>query len=260
MARHVDYLAPEFVALAHRGGALLPQNLGIENTYAAFQAAVDLGYRYLETDVHASSDGVLFGFHDEDLGRVTDHPGRIADLTAGTLASVRVGGREPIPTLDALLESFPECRFNIDIKAGPAVDALASTLRRHNAAHRVCVGSFSQARIRRFRRLMPEVLTAASPAEVALLATGRVRPSSVPHPFQVPVTHRVGPRTVRILTPERVRRIHALGRKVHVWTIDSPERMYELIDWGVDGIVTDRPDLLKGVLTAKGMWSTRGGT
>ncbi|MFV0429052.1 MAG: glycerophosphodiester phosphodiesterase [Arachnia sp.] len=256
-----SYLAPEFLALAHRGGSLLPSNLGIENTLAAFNNAAELGFRYLETDVHATSDGHLAAFHDADLSRVTDVPGRISQFTLAQLSTVRVGGREQIPTLDDLLEAFPDARFNLDIKADAATDLLVDAVKRHRAAHRVCVGSFAISRIHRFRRELPGVTTAASPFGAAGLAWGRwLLAASAGDVFQVPMQHQVAGVTTRLVTPRSVSAVHRSGRKIHVWTIDRPEVMHELIDWGVDGIVTDRPDLLRDVLQARGMWSTHIGT
>lgn len=257
-----EYLAPGFIPMAHRGGALLTSNFGIENTLTAFQNAVDLGYRYLETDVHATLDGQLVAFHDPDLGRVTDVPGRIAELPFEAVRTVRVGGVEAVPTLDELLDAFPDARFNIDLKAAGAVPLLAGVIARHSAMNRVCIGSFSRSRLRRFRSLLPGTATAATTAEVITMAAGRVRrrPPKQNVVFQVPMTHTWGPVTVPIVTPRTIRAVHAAGRKIHVWTIDDPDMMHRLIDWGVDGIITDRPDLLKAVLRTRGMWSTQLGT
>lgn len=256
------FLASGFIPMAHRGGSLLTENLGIENTVSAFQNAVDLGYSYLETDVHATGDGELVAFHDPDLGRVTDAPGLIANLTFSQIRAVRVGGREVVPTLDELLESFPEARFNIDLKAPGAVPLLARALSRHNAGGRVCVGSFSSSRLRSFRRLMPRVTTAAPTSEILLMAAGRVRrgTSGADVVFQVPISHSKGPVTIQLVTPKTVAAIHAADRKIHVWTIDEAETMHRLLDLGVDGIITDRPDVLKAVLRTRGMWSTQEGT
>ncbi len=257
------FLASGFIPMAHRGGSLLTENLGIENTLSAFQNAVDLGYSYLETDVHATGDGELVAFHDPDLGRVTDAPGLIADLTFNEIRAVLVGGREVVPTLDELLETFPETRFNIDLKAPGAIPLLARAISRHNAGGRVCVGSFSGARLRSFRRLMPRVTTAAPTSEILLMAAGRVRRGSsraADVVFQVPISHSEGPVTVQLVTPKTVAAVHAAGRKIHVWTIDEAETMHRLLDLGVDGIITDRPDVLKAVLHTRGMWSTQEGT
>ena len=256
------YLDRRFIALAHRGGAMLAQNLGIENTLKAFGNAHALGFDYLETDVHLTKDGRLIAFHDDDLARVAGRTGRIRDLTFSELRDIRIGFRAQIPTFTELLEALPNARFNVDLKAPGTGPALAGIIKKQGAEDRVCVGSFSLRRIREFRRLMPFVVTAADPVEVAALAAGRVSRSrtAAPSVFQVPLTHKVGPTTVTVLTKERVEAIHHVGRKVHVWTIDDPDVMHRLIDWGVDGIVSDRPDLLKRVLSDRGMWSTRHGT
>lgn len=252
---HPDYLAESFIAMAHRGGALLTANLGIENTVRAFRNAVDLGFRYLETDVHVTADGHLVAFHDTDLGRVTGLEANLSELTLAQVLELRVGDREPIPTLDELLETFPKARFNIDIKQGAAMQPLIDAIRAHKAERRVCVGSFSRRSIRRFRAGLPEVPTAVSTVGVAAFALGTMPPNG--QVFQVPMSFPIGPVDVDLVTAKSVERIHATGRRVHVWTIDEPTTMHRLIDWGVDGIITDRPDLLKGVLRARGMWSTQ---
>ena len=253
------FLSHGFAAMAHRGGALLAENLGIENTLDAFRNAVALGYQYLETDVHATRDGVLVAFHDVNLVRVTDTDADISQLTFAQLRELRVGGRAAIPTVDELFEEFPDCRINLDLKADAATHLLVEAIRRHRAEHRVCVGSFSRTRLQRFRRRLPGVTTSFAPAEVATMMLGLLRrsPGGTPRVYQVPLTYRFGPATVNVVTPQRIRAIHDAGRKIHVWTIDDPSVMHELIDWGVDGIITDRPDVLKGVLTSRGMWSTR---
>lgn len=250
-----DYLSPAFVAMAHRGGSLLTANLGIENTVRAFENAVELGFTYLETDVHATSDGHLVAFHDPNLERVTGYDRNLHDLTLSEVEELLVGDREPVPTLDELFERFPHVNFNIDIKHAPAMEPLVEAIRRHGAERRVCVGSFSRQCLRRFRAKMPEVPTSVSTVGVAALALGQMPPNG--QVFQMPMSYPVGPVNVDLVTPRIIERIHATGRKVHVWTIDDQTAMHRLIDWGVDGIITDRPDSLKDVLSARGMWSTR---
>jgi glycerophosphoryl diester phosphodiesterase len=245
------------IAMAHRGGALHPEIPGAENTLHAFKHAVALGYRYLETDVHATSDGVVLAFHDEALDRVTDTEGVLSQLTADQVRIARIAGEHVVPTLAELLEEFPDCRFNIDIKSTSAVQPLAALLDQTASHDRVCVGSFSQRRLDAFRRASRgRVATSASPVEVALflalpsgwaarLATrGRVSALQVPH--------RRGRLTV--VTGSLVRRAHAAGAHVHVWTVDEPAEMDELLDLGVDGLITDRTDVLKEVLMARGRW------
>lgn len=255
--RHVtnEYLDPKFIAMAHRGGALLPQNLGIENTIRAFQNAVDLGYQYLETDVHATSDGQLIAFHDNDFSRMADLAASPTQMTFEEIREIPIGGTEQIPTLDELFEAFPEQRFNIDIKERSATDLLVKVVKRHNAHGRVCVGSFSASRISRFRKLLPQVPTAAAPPSAALLplVVARTRGDV----YQIPIRHKIAGVSVQFITPATVRKIHAAGKKIHVWTINDEVTMHRLIEWGVDGIITDRPDLLKTVMHMRGMWSTQ---
>jgi glycerophosphoryl diester phosphodiesterase len=245
------------IAMAHRGGARHPDLVGLENTMHAFRHAADLGYRYLETDVHVTRDGHLVAFHDEVLDRMTDRPGALAQLLADELAQVRIAGEHAVPSMAELLEELPECRFNIDLKAPGSVDALADLIDRTGAHDRVCVGSFSSRHIQQFRRLTEgRVATSATPTEVAyflgaswprFLKLVRKRPFGV---MQIP--RRRG--RLRLVSRSVVRRAHAAGVHLHVWTVDEPAEMELLIDLGVDGLITDRTDVLKDVLTARGLW------
>jgi glycerophosphoryl diester phosphodiesterase len=244
------------LAFAHRGGARHPELVGLENTQAAFAHAIALGYRYLETDVHVTRDGVLVAFHDALLERVTDGAGSIEEFDSPALAEIRVAGREQVPTLAALMAAFPGARFNIDLKAAGAVAPLAAFVREHDLHDRVLVGSFSGRRLRRFRRLAgPRVATSASPGEVAAYLAlparlARVLTRGKPAALQIP--HRRG--RLVVASPRVVRRAHAAGLQVHVWTVDDPEEMKALLDRGVDGLMTDRTDILRDVLRERGAW------
>lgn len=248
------------LAFAHRGGAYHPEIEGLENTLAAFKHAVALGYGYLETDVHVTRDGVLLAFHDTVLDRVTDRKGEIARLSYEEVRMAVVGGREEIPTLATLFDAFPDARFNIDIKSGGAVEALADFLNAREAWDRVLVGSFSRRRLQRFRRLVTRpVPTSATPVEVILyrfLPFGRLADLMTPDFAALQIPHRS--RGLLVTTRGLVRRAHATGKHVHVWTIDDPAEMHHLLDRGVDGLFTDRTDLLKDVLIARGQWRASG--
>jgi len=239
------------VAFAHRGGA----EEHPENSLAAFRHAVSLGYRYLETDVHLTADGAVLAFHDDTLDRVTDRTGRIADLSAAEVAKARIGGKEPIPTLDALLEEFPDARLNIDPKGDPVVEPLAGVLERHGALDRVCVGSFSDRRLRRLRRLLGDRLcTSAGPIATAtfrLASLGLPVPRGTHDCLQVPVRQSGIP----VVDHRFVALARRRGLKVHVWTIDEPDEMHRLLDLGVDGLMTDRPTVLRDVLRERGAWA-----
>lgn len=249
MYPYLDHDGP--IAMAHRGGAKHPDNLGYENSLHAFQHAVDLGYRYLETDLHATSDGVVIAFHDDRLDRVTDRTGAIAELPWSEVRQARINGHEPIPRLDELLEHFPDTRFNLDIKADGGLEPAATVLTAANAIDRVCVSSFSQSRVRRIRKLLgPRLCTGYGEWETALI---RFLPFALPSKgacLQIP--ERYGP--LHLLTPGLIRRAHARGKPVHVWTVDDPATMRRMLDAGVDGIITDRTDLLRDVLIERGQW------
>ena len=248
------------LAFAHRGGAYHPEIEHLENTVAAFTHAVDLGYRYLETDVHLTRDGVLMAFHDAVLDRVTDASGTLATMTYEEVQRALIGGREAIPTLRRLFEAFPDVRFNIDIKAAGAVPALVALIDEHEAWDRVLVGSFSRRSLRHFRRLTAgRVATSAHPLEVVVYVLSpsarlaRLLTPGRPDALQVP--HRRGPLVVA--GRGLLRRAHANGLHVHVWTIDEPGEMLLLLDRGVDGLMTDRTDILKDVLRGRGQWRGR---
>lgn len=243
------------VAMAHRGFS----TEGLENSMVAFAAAVDLGYSYVETDVHATADGVLLAFHDTTLDRVTDGTGEVGRLRWSQVRRARIRGREPIPTLDELLGTWPDLRVNIDVKSAAAVGPLAACLERHRAHDRVCIASFSDRRRREaLRRVGRPVATSAGRAVtggVVLAAAGRV-PAAASAALagvdclQVPLRHG----RVPVVTPRTLAAAHRAGVQVHVWTVDDPATMTRLLDLGVDGIITDRADLLREVLLARGQW------
>lgn len=242
---------PTPIAFAHRGGALD----GPENTLRAFAAAVALGYRYMETDLHATRDGVLVALHDDRLDRVTDRAGRLSELPWSEVSRARVEGREPIPRFDELIDAWPDARFNLDLKHDAAVGPLAAALLRADAVDRVCVGSFSGRRLVRIRKALgPRLCTSGGPAEVLRLrATSWALPAGAPSVpcVQVPPLHRGIP----VIDAAFVRAAHDRGIQVHAWTINDAEAMMRLLDLGVDGIMTDRPSLLKSVLVARGSWT-----
>jgi glycerophosphoryl diester phosphodiesterase len=238
------------LAFAHRGGA----HEAPENTMRAFDYAVGLGYRYLETDAYATRDGVLISFHDDKLDRVTDAKGRIEELSWADLNGARIGGVEPIPVLEDLLARWPETRINIDPKHDAAVAPLIALIKRMGVEDRVCIGSFSGKRLRQIQDAFDgRVCTSLGPSGVlrlkaasAGLPVARFREGCA----QVPVKAN----NVTVVTRRFVEAAERAGLQVHVWTIDEEAEMRRLIDLGVHGLMTDRPALLKQVLTSKGLW------
>jgi glycerophosphoryl diester phosphodiesterase len=255
MARVHPFLdAPGPVAIAHRGG---DTPAGCENTLAAFAHAVDLGFRYLETDVRLSADGVLVCLHDPTLDRVSGDRGPVSERTWSDLRTVRIGGREPVARFDEVLEAFPGTRLVVEPKTDTAVPALVASIRGHQAERRVCVGSFSLPRLRRVRlALGPNGCTSTGPAEARALrlASLRLRPlrsvPSAPSCVQVPISWG----RMRVVDRRFVSTAHRLGLPVHVWTVNDAHTMRELLDLGVDGIITDAVASLRAVLEERGAW------
>lgn len=248
------------IPFAHRGG----RGPHPENTAAAFQHAVDLGYRYLETDARATRDGTLVAFHDPDLARMCGVNARLVDLPWRTVSQARVAGREPIPLFEDLLGTWPEARFNIDVKDESAIDPLVRAIRRTSALERVCVGSFSSRRIDSVRRALgPDLCTSAGATELAVLrarsypwsrrnlgrkaAIAPVRAAAA----QVPIRAH----GVQVIDRRFISFLHLRGVHVHAWTINNHAEIASLLDLGIDGIMTDELQLLKSALRDRDLWS-----
>jgi glycerophosphoryl diester phosphodiesterase len=229
----------------------------MENSLSAFRRAVDEGYRYLETDVHATADGVVVVHHDDALDRTTDGRGIVARLPWRNVAQAKIGGREPVCRLEDLLEELPDALINIDVKADSAIEPVAETLRRTGAVNRVCLASFSDSRLQRLRRRIgPRLVTSMGPRSVAALwAAGRVWAPRAWRAIrgrmaQVPVSQGM----LTVVDQRLITAAHRRGMEVHVWTIDDAPQMNQLLDLGVDGLVTDQPGVLRDVLRARGAW------
>jgi len=234
--------------IAHRGGV----GAAPENTEAAFAHARELGYRYLETDVHLTSDGELVAFHDGELERVAGLPGHIGDHTWSELSGIELEGGHHIPRLVDLLDTFPDARFNIDPKTDDAVQPLVDVIRACGAIGRVCIGSFSDERIARVREALgPELCTSPGPRGVAKILLAAVfRPGWRPPNgcVQIPPSAWGLPLT----SPWFIRRVHRLGLQVHYWTVNDRDEMNRLLDRGADAIITDETEVLRDVLTQRG--------
>jgi glycerophosphoryl diester phosphodiesterase len=253
---------PRPIAFAHRGGA----SHAPENTWPAFEHAVNLGYAYLETDARATSDGKLMAFHDRNLDRVTEAEGPINLKSYCTVAALRVSGSEPIPLIEDLLGAWPDVRFNIDLKDELGIPLLPAVLRRTGAWDRVCVTSFSGARLRAARKLLDRpVCMTTSPAAIAAVRCS-IGAARAPDPSAQLLARRLSRAEARcaqvparVATGPFVRRAHALGLDVHVWTINDRAAMTRFLDLGADGIMTDDIETLRAVLIERGQWYPRSG-
>lgn len=243
------------IALAHRGGAAEWP----ENTYEAFAGSYDLGFRYIETDVHLSADGVIVAFHDLNLERVGSTKSKIGDLDWEQLNSIRINQQGRIPSMAELFEQFPDMRFNIDMKSDEVITPLIDLIREFDAFDRVCLASFHDRRIKLARSLAGASLcTSAGRLSVAahvLRSFGwntRSKFATAPQfdLLQVPLK-RYG---TTVFSPRFMRQAKLEDIKVHVWTIDDPRQMHQLLDMGVAGIISDRPSILKQVFIERGIW------
>ena len=240
------------LAFAHRGGG----HEAPENTLAAFERAVNMGFRYLETDARLTSDGVVVAFHDPTLDRLTDRSGRIADLSWAEVAAARVHGIEPVPRLAEVLGAWESVRFNIDPKCDEVVEPLAELVRDLGMVDRVCFGSFKARRTARLARILgPGACRSLGPLGVGRLwvaSRGLPVPALPGGAVCVQVPARIEGRT--LIDARFVRAAHRRGLQVHVWTVDDPGHMHRLLDLGVDGLMSDRPSVLRRVLQARGVW------
>lgn len=241
---------------AHRGSS----GHAPENTIPAFDFAAKIeGVAALETDIHATKDGVIMAAHDESVDRMTDGSGEIRGMTYEALNALDAGYRFEkdgdfpfrgkgltIPTLGELFERYPKHIINIDIKqeSPSIVKPFVELLDQYGRRDSVVVGSFHNETVAEFRRLAPDVATAGSAAEVRrfyilnrLGLSWFYRGKCVA--FQIPEAAEGR----QIVTPKFVENLHKHGVEVHVWTVNEPEDMRRLLDWGVDAVITDFPEV-----------------
>jgi glycerophosphoryl diester phosphodiesterase len=262
LVRHPFLDGPFPRAFAHRGWHL-GDLAGMENSLAAFRRAAAEGYCYLETDIRATRDGVVVVLHDATLDRTTDGSGLISDLPAAALTEVRVNGREPIPLLEQVLTELPTTRMTIELKAHGVVEPVLAVLERTDSWHRVCLGSYHDGRLTRARKAAGARLFTSLAQASAFGLRARAWLDALPSPLSsLPTPPVLGnlaqlPRRFGALTvvdETLLRTAHAGGREVHVWTVDDPVEMGALLDLGVDGLLSDRPDLLREVLHSRDAW------
>lgn len=237
--------------IAHRGLAVDAP----ENTLLAFLRALSAGATHLETDVQVSADGVAVISHDPDLARIAGRDARIDQLTMAELRRIRLPHGQTICSLAEALDAFPEARFNIDIKDANAAAPAAQSIRDAGATSRVLIASFDERRRRAAADALPGVASSASVRRLLPAVAGaKLGMTGAAHRslrglVAVQVPERRG--LLRLVTPRTIRRLHGAGVEVHVWTVNDPAAMSRLLDWGVDGLVTDRCDLLKKLVDAR---------
>lgn len=261
---------PEVMVIAHQGG----DGVWPGDTMFAFEKAVETGADVLEMDAHITFDGEIVLMHDETVDRTTDGTGRIEDLPLSKLKLLDAayrwsndgGATFPyrgqgiqVPTLDELFEKFPKKRYLIEIKLteNPIHQPLCDMIRDYNMQEKVVVASFHDDSMALFRETCPEVATSASKGEVTpfvilgkLFLSGWLSPEyqSLQVPWETSESY-----GIPIMTGRFIREAHARNLHVEPWTVDDPALMKQYIQWGVDGIITDRPDVMMDVLKEMGL-------
>ena len=252
-AEYLDHPRP--LAFAHRGGAARQP----ENSLLAFDNAARLGYAYLETDARSTADGKLIAFHDADLNRATDRTGQVSRLPWREVCAARVNGTASIPLLEDVLGTFPELRFNIDLKDAGTIAPLAGVLKRTQAWERVCISSFSG------RRLLAAQRSFERPVCLAVTPAGLLAVKYLADPGRALARRLAGSGTQcaqvppQLATREFIRRAHQLGLQVHVWTLNTRVEIERALDLGADGVMTDEVELLRDVLIERGQWHPQPG-
>ncbi len=259
------YYAPDLnhpLVIAHQGG----DGIWPGNTMFAFQNAVDLGVDVLEMDVHITKDGTLVLMHDETVDRTTDGTGEIESMTVQELKQLDAGydwsadegtsfpfrGQGiTVPTIEEVFTAFSEMRMTIEIKKTNAsmIRPFCDLIRKYNMQDKVLVASFYDDKLKEFRENCPEVATSSAKNETTffvLLTKPFLGSFHSPKFFSLQVPEESG--GITVMTPDFIQAAHERNLAVEPWTINDEATMKKLIEWDVDGIITDRPDLLLKVL------------
>ncbi len=259
---------PAVMVIAHQGG----DGVWPGNTLYAFEKAVEIGADVLEMDAHITKDGHIVLMHDAKVDRTTNGTGEVESMTLDELKTLDAahdwtpdGGQTfpyrgqgiTVPALEEVFQKFPNMRYTIEIKKAtlPIAQPFCDLIRQYNMQDKVLVASFHDAAIAEFRQTCPEVATSASRGEVTpFVLLGKVFLSGWFSPqfqsLQVPWDPEES-MNIPVMTARFIREAHAKGIAVEPWTVDDPELMKQYIEWGVDGIITDRPDIMIEVLDRK---------
>ena len=241
---HPFFAASRPLVFAHRGGSALAP----ENTIAAFDNGLALGADGLELDVHLSRDGRVVVHHDRTLDRTTTLRGPIAERSAEDLS------RANVPMLDDVLRRYRDARMVIELKGDSPemARAVVAAVRRVDAVERVCLGSFGLRVLRAVRAADPAIATSASREEVrwALYRAWIRRPArrAAFRGYQIPEF--AG--STRVVSARFVEYAHDAGLGVQVWTVDTETDGRRLLGWGVDALITDRPDIIVPIVERGG--------
>ena len=239
-----------FFGFVHRGG----DEVETENTIEAFKYSSDLGFVFIETDVQATKDGHVVIFHDASLKRMAGVNKSINELTLKEINEINLLSGGKIPLLSEALETFPDLRFNIDIKTEDALEETIQIIKKMNFLDKTCLASFSSSRLKRIKNLAgPEACISSGQMDIFKMmcqSIGIELQATMSQCAQIPVKQWGVP----VLTKRFIKTAKKQNKFVHVWTIDDIDQMFELIEFGVDGLMTDKPSVLKEAMLKKGLF------
>ncbi len=233
----------KFQGFVHRGNS----KSYLENSLESFEAAINLGYSYIETDLRCTLDNEIVTFHDKDLKRLLNIDIKIKDLTLIEIRKL-FEKRGYIPTLIEILSKFPDTFFNIDLKEQSTLEMAMKIVNEMNAFHRVCFASFNSNRIKKVYENFPQAITSMGIKDVIKFKLFYLN-TSHSNVLQIPIKWN----GIKVFSKPLLKRAHKNSLKVHLWTINDESLMNELIELGVDGIMTDEAEILMKVMRQKGL-------
>ena len=244
MSLHPYLKIPGVAISAHRGGSIEAP----ENTLESFEYAIKMGCSYIETDVQLSADGIPYIFHDDDLNRLFKKDTIFNSLYSTEIEKLKLFDSYQIPKLETALKKFPNTLFQIDIKTDEVAIPTMRVIEALNAFDRICIASFNSNRLKTVKDMFPNTCLSMGPKEVLKLllsSFGIYKKEILGDCLQIPI-YKYG---IKLVTNRFVKYVQSVGLKIHVWTINDADTMQKLINLGVDGIITDRPKLLKDLLS-----------
>jgi len=239
-----------FYAFAHRGGT----EFAPENTFEAFSNAVEIGYEFLETDVHINADGELMAFHDSTIDRVTNYEGELKNFTSNQLKKIKINDKFNIPLLADLIEAFASIFFSVDMKTDDTVIPLIKLVNRMGVKDRICFASFNQKRLKYVRdEYLNKCITSLGPNEIAQTKLFSILGKKIHIKSRI-ASLPISKYKIQLLNKSHIEFLKSSNIKVIAWTINKTEEMKHLINMGVDGIMTDNISSLKKILIKKNLW------
>lgn len=230
-----SYQKDPFIGLSHRGNS----KDFIENSFEAFNSVIQMGYKYIETDLRMTLDGEVIAFHDPDLKRLFNLDLLVKDLTFNEIANLFKEKNCRLLTLEDALKEFPHVNFNIDLKVKEAIQHSVKVVADLNSFDRVCFASFHSSHTKKVLHLNQNAIVSMSMKDVALFKFFKIYNKRI-KVIQIPIKWK----GIKLLTRNLMQEAYKNNLLVHVWTVNDEVTINNLIDIGVNGIITDQPELL----------------